>query len=123
MKSMHQQLKEISSSLTVLARQVDRFSRQVERMNRNEFTGITGTQGERKGNGRRSPGAKRATVLDTVYDAVRRSKSGASLNLLRQKTGLESRQLSNALYKLTKKGMVEAKKRGVYIQKSGPEAP
>ena len=37
--------------------------------------------------------------------------------MLKKKTNLEPRQLSNALYKLTKKGTIEAKSRGIYFTK------
>jgi hypothetical protein len=36
---------------------------------------------------------------------------------LKAKTKLDSRQLSNALYKLSKKGMIRTKSRGVYVKK------
>jgi predicted Rossmann fold nucleotide-binding protein DprA/Smf involved in DNA uptake len=36
---------------------------------------------------------------------------------LKTKTQLNARQLSNALYKLSKKGMVEAPSRGLYLKK------
>ena len=56
------------------------------------------------------------TVLDTVIGVIGKSKDGADIASLKSKTGLESRQLSNALYKLTKKGLIKAKSRGVYIK-------
>lgn len=60
---------------------------------------------------------KSQTVLDTVYDVICKSRKGASIDRLREKTDLDARQLSNALYKLTKKGIVEARSRGVYFKK------
>jgi predicted Rossmann fold nucleotide-binding protein DprA/Smf involved in DNA uptake len=63
------------------------------------------------------PGA--ASVLDQVFDAVRRSRNGATIAKLKEKTGLESRQLSNALYKLSKRGKIESPSRGVYVKKKG----
>lgn len=58
-----------------------------------------------------------ATVLDQVYDVVRRSRSGATISKLKEKTGLDARQLSNALYKLSKRGKIESQKRGHYVKK------
>jgi predicted Rossmann fold nucleotide-binding protein DprA/Smf involved in DNA uptake len=55
-------------------------------------------------------------VLDNVFGVVRRSRSGATIAKLKEKTGLDSRQLSNALYKLSKKGKIKAKSRGHYIK-------
>jgi len=63
-----------------------------------------------------SPSAK-ATVLDSVLDVVKRSRKGVDIATLKKKTGLESRQLSNALYKLSKRGMIEAQSRGTYVKK------
>jgi predicted transcriptional regulator of viral defense system len=51
-----------------------------------------------------------------VYKTIRRSRNGISIAQLKAKTALDDRQLSNALYKLTKKGMIEAKSRGVYVK-------
>ena len=51
-----------------------------------------------------------------VFDVIRRSRNGATIANLKSKTQLESRQLSNALYKLSKKGKIKSKSRGVYIK-------
>jgi predicted Rossmann fold nucleotide-binding protein DprA/Smf involved in DNA uptake len=56
------------------------------------------------------------TVLDSVLAVISKSKDGADIASLKSQTGLESRQLSNALYKLTKKGLIKSKSRGVYIK-------
>jgi hypothetical protein len=61
--------------------------------------------------------AKGITVLDSVYGVIKRSKKGATIATLKTKTGLDSRQLSNALYKLSKKRLVYAKSRGLYVKK------
>lgn len=72
---------------------------------------------------RRAPGAAdrnpAASVLDQVFDAVVRSRNGATIAKLKAKTGLESRQLSNALYKLSKRGKIASPARGVYVKKKG----
>ena len=60
--------------------------------------------------------AKGATVLDTVFSVIKRSRSGVAISTLKEKTKLDPRQLSNALYKLSKKGVVKTKSRGVYIK-------
>jgi predicted Rossmann fold nucleotide-binding protein DprA/Smf involved in DNA uptake len=61
--------------------------------------------------------AKKPTVLDAVYEIVRRARSGATIAVLKEKTGLNPRQLSNALYKLSTRGKIAAKSRGVYVKK------
>jgi predicted Rossmann fold nucleotide-binding protein DprA/Smf involved in DNA uptake len=60
--------------------------------------------------------ASKETVLDSVLSVIGKSKDGADIASLKSQTGLESRQLSNALYKLTKKGSIKSKSRGVYVK-------
>lgn len=60
---------------------------------------------------------KQQTVLQQVYEVICKSRKGASIDKLKEKTLLDPRQLSNALYKLTKKGAVEARSRGIYFKK------
>jgi type II restriction/modification system DNA methylase subunit YeeA len=60
--------------------------------------------------------AGKNTVLENVLDVIAKSKSGATIANLKSKTNLESRQLSNALYKLSKKGMIKTVSRGVYVK-------
>ncbi len=61
--------------------------------------------------------SKQATVLGNVLGVINRSKKGATIATITAKTGLGSKQLSNALYKLSKKGVIVAKQRGVYLKK------
>jgi hypothetical protein len=56
------------------------------------------------------------TVLENVLDVIGKSRSGANIADLKAKTNLESRQLSNALYKLSKKGQIKTVSRGVYVK-------
>ena len=60
--------------------------------------------------------SKKASVLETVYGVVSRSKKGVTMAVLKTKTGFNPRQLSNALYKLTKKGDIKSAARGVYVK-------
>jgi len=57
----------------------------------------------------------RVGVLETIFSLISNHKNGLDLQSLKEKTGFEARQLSNALYKLTKRGRVEAIERGKYI--------
>ncbi len=66
----------------------------------------------------KKPAPKKAsgkpTVLDSVLNVVNRSKKGVTIANIKKKTNLETRQLSNALYKLTKKGLIKTESRGIY---------
>jgi predicted Rossmann fold nucleotide-binding protein DprA/Smf involved in DNA uptake len=61
--------------------------------------------------------AEQGTVLSSVLSTVKRSKNGVAIAKIKEKTGLTPRQLSNALYKLSKSGKIASKERGVYIAK------
>jgi hypothetical protein len=60
---------------------------------------------------------EKATVLDTVFGAIKKARKGITVAALKEKTKLNPRQLSNALYKLSNKGMIAAKSRGLYVKK------
>jgi len=61
--------------------------------------------------------AKAPTLLDSVYDVVKRSRNGVAIATLKAKTNLNPRQISNALHKLSNYGKIKAKSRGLYIKK------
>jgi predicted Rossmann fold nucleotide-binding protein DprA/Smf involved in DNA uptake len=56
-------------------------------------------------------------MLDSVFNAIKRTKKGFTVAQLKEKTDLNAKQLSNALYKLSKKGKIMAKSRGLYVKK------
>lgn len=113
MKKLQSELKAISKSLAALTQKVEKLAQQA-----------TQTQPAKKAApAPKAAGKKKAaaaggkTVLDSVYDVIKRTKKGVTVAQLKQKTNLDARQLSNALYKLTKKGQVYAKSRGLYLKK------
>lgn len=127
MKKIQNQLKTVSKSLAVLAQKVEKLSEQI-----NTAAPAAKAAAPRKAPAKkaaaaapRKASAKKAaaaatgakTVLDTVYDVIKRAKKGVTVAQLKQKTNLDARQLSNALYKLTKKGQVFAPSRGLYLKK------
>jgi hypothetical protein len=61
--------------------------------------------------------ASAQTMLDSIYGMISRSRNGISVANIKKKTDYEARQVSNALYKLTKKGKIETVSRGVYVKK------
>ena len=119
MKRIKTQLNTISKSLTSLSKQLDRISKQVDKLqSKKKAAPARRKKAVRKTTARRKTSAAQGkTVLDTVYGVIRRSPNGVTIATLKKKTGLDSRQLSNALYKLSKKRMVRAKSRGHYIKK------
>jgi hypothetical protein len=125
MKRIQTQLKTISKSLVSLSKQVERITKQVDKLQPAKKAPAKRKKAVRKAAVRRKAAparrkaapAKGKTVLDTVYGVIKRSRNGATIATLKTKTGLDSRQLSNALYKLSKKRMVHAKSRGLYVKK------
>ena len=118
MKNLQSQLKTVSKSLAALSKQVEKLSNQVEKPK-----AVKKTAAAKKPAAVKKVAAKKATpaggktVLDTVLDVIKRSKKGVTVAQLKTKTQLDARQLSNALYKLSKKGMVQAPSRGLYVKK------
>jgi ribosomal protein S25 len=111
MRNLQSQLKSVAKSLASLSKQVEKLSSQVQMAGAVKKTTAKKTAGKRAAPG----GAK--TVLDTVYDVIKKSRKGVTVAQLKTKTQLNARQLSNALYKLSKKGMVQAPSRGLYLKK------
>ncbi len=132
MKKMKDQLKSISKSLVSLSKQVDRLTKQVDTLQATKSVVAKKAAPKkavktkaapkprpaaRKKVATRAAAGQSTTVLDTVFNVIKRNRNGVSIAALKAKTKLDSRQLSNALYKLSKKGQVRAKSRGVYVKK------
>lgn len=132
MKKVETQLKTISKNLVNMAKQVDKITAEVEKLKAAKAPAKKAAPKKaaakkapakkaaaKKAPAKKAPAAKAdaaGTVLDRVLDVIKRSRNGATIAALKSKTELESRQLSNALYKLSKKGKIKAKSRGVYIK-------
>ena len=110
MKKVKAQLKVLSKNLVSLSKQVDKISKQVD-----QLQPATKTTVKRKTTAKRKPAAKRTraaapkrvvkrtkpatatraargtTVLDSVFNAIKRSKRGVSIAQLKAKTGLDPR--------------------------------
>ncbi len=113
MKKLEIQLKTVSKSLAALSKQVEKLSQQAARV---PPAKKTAPAKKKSGAGKAAPAGGK-TVLDAVFDVIKRTKKGVTVAQLKQKTNLDARQLSNALYKLSKKGQVYAKSRGLYVKK------
>ena len=117
MNNLKSQLKTVSKSLAALSKQVEKLSNQVEKPKAVKKTVAKKPAAAKKAAAKKAAPAGGKTVLDTVLDVIKRSKKGVSVAQLKTKTQLDARQLSNALYKLSKKGMVQAPSRGLYVKK------
>ena len=115
MKKLQEQLAWISQTLSGLSKHVGQIGKQVTKLTATARGTARGVADKKAASGRAAR-VRRDTVLDAVFETIKRSRSGVSIAELKKKTDLGDRQLSNALYKLTKKGVVHAKSRGVYVK-------
>ena len=122
MKKIKAQLKTLSKSLATLSKQVEKITNQVDKLQAPKKAApvkkkVAKKKVAKKIAAKKAAPAKQITMLDAVFDAIKRTKKGVTVSQLREKTKLDSRQLSNALYKLTKKGTIQTKSRGLYVKK------
>ena len=132
MKKIKAQLKTLSKSLATISKQVEKITDQVDKLQAPKKAApakkavakkkaakkkVARKKVVKKAAAKKAAPAKQVTMLDTVFDVIKRTKKGVTVTQLREKTKLDSRQLSNALYKLTKKGVIQTKARGLYVKK------
>jgi predicted Rossmann fold nucleotide-binding protein DprA/Smf involved in DNA uptake len=124
MKKVQSQLSTVAKTLASLAEKVEKLSAQIAAPAPKKATKAAPKKKKapakkaavKKAPAKKAPAAAKDTVLDSVLDVIKKSRTGATIANLKAKTNLESRQLSNALYKLSKKGKIKSKARGVYIK-------
>ena len=127
MKKIKAQLKTLSKSLATISKQVEKITDQVDKFQAPKKAApakktvakkkIEKKKVVKKAAAKKPAPAKQVTMLDAVFDVIKRTQKGVTVAQLREKTKLDSRQLSNALYKLTKKGAIQTKSRGLYVKK------
>jgi len=122
MKKIKAQLKTLSKSLATLSKQVEKITDQVDKLQAPQKAvpakkTVAKKKVVKKAAPKKAAPSKQETMLDAVFDTIKRTKKGVTVAQLREKTKLDSRQLSNALYKLTKKGIIQTKSRGLYVKK------
>ena len=69
----------------------------------------TGAAAQRRKN------AKAGTASETVYQIIKRSRSGVGFAEIRTKTGYNEKKVRNAIYRLHSLGRITRKSRGVYV--------
>lgn len=58
---------------------------------------------------------KNRSASDIVIDVISEFGNGANFSDIQSKTQFEDKKLRNIIYRLTKQGKIERKKRGVYL--------
>lgn len=125
MQKLKEQLKIVSKSLATLSKQVDKITKQVDKLQppkavpakKAEAPAKKAAASAKKTVAKKNAPAGKVAVLDSVFDAIKKAGKGINIAALKEKTGLNPRQLSNALYKLSKRDMIVAKSRGLYFKK------
>ncbi len=126
MKKVQSQLKSIAKSLSALSKQIDSVSKQLGNAQPAKKASPKKKAPKKvaakkvvakKAVAKKAAPAKKKNVLDTVLGVIKRSRKGVGIAALKEKTSLDSRQLSNALYKLAKRGVIASESRGIYIKK------
>ncbi|MEJ2656007.1 MAG: hypothetical protein P8012_02275 [Desulfobacterales bacterium] len=118
MKKISAQLKTLSKSLDSLSKKVEKIIQEVDKFQAPKKAAPKKRAVAKKTAAKKKAApAKQVTMLDTVFDIIKRTKKGVTVAQLKEKTQMNSRQLSNALYKLTKKGKIQTKSRGLYVKK------
>jgi hypothetical protein len=144
MKRLQDHLKTISKALSALSKKIDQATTRIEKLQAAKPKSAKKAAPKKKAPAKKTvakrkaaaekPAAKkktpfkkaaakkkapvkRSTALDSVLNVVNKSKKGITIAALKEKTGYNPKQLSNALYKLSKKDMITKKSRGVYLKK------
>ena len=118
MKKLNAQLKSISRSLSTLSRQVDKALKEVDKVKPAKAAPVRKKKvAAKKTVAKKKAPVRKITVIDTVFNAIKRTQKGITIAKLKEKTKLNPRQISNALYKLSNKGVIAAEARGLYIKK------
>ena len=128
-QQLKKQLATASKSLVNLSKQLEKISIHVDKLQAAEKVAKKKPAVKKKAAAKKKPAvrkkagvkkpaaAKGETVLGSVFDSIKRSKKGVAIEKIKEKTGYDGRQLSNALYKLTKQGKIKTVSRGVYLKK------
>jgi len=125
MQEIKERLKTVVKALTSLTDQVEKIAKYIETLDQTKTKVKNAAKPSKKAGPKKAKPKKAmpkkpatnnqtATVIDNVFDVIRRTRNGATLAKIREKTNLESRQISNALYKLSKKEKIKSKGRGIY---------
>ena len=132
MKDAQKKLLAISRTLTSLVKQVEKMAADLEK-EKGKAAPVKKAKAavkkakaapKKKAAKKKAPTAAKAkpaaggdTMLDNIYGMISRSRNGITVERIKKRAGLQPRQVSNALYKLTKKGQIETLSRGVYVKK------
>lgn len=115
MKRIKNQLIIISKSLATLSKKVEKITAQVDKLQAPKKAVPAKKKVAKKTAAKKAAPAKQVTMLDTVFDVIKRTRKGVTVKQLREKTKLDSKQISGALRKLKKAGKIKrTASKGIY---------
>ncbi len=122
MKKVKDQLKTIAKSLLSLSKKVEKITKQVDALGPAKPAPAVKKAAAKKTVAKKTVAKKAAlpkqlTVLDAVFNSIKIARKGVTIAQLKEKLDINAKQLSNVLYKLSKKGKIKTKSRGLYFKK------
>lgn len=93
---------------------IDRLIERIERLEKL----ITLTAMQQQDRGKTHKGTKFKTTLsatEEVFEVVKSSKEGATINDIQARTGFDEKKVRNAIFRLNKLNRIKRKKRGLYV--------
>jgi hypothetical protein len=113
MKAMKKDLQSVIKGLKSLIKRTERIERNLDKLPiskaRRGRPPATITR-ERK------PGTRAGgTAMEAVYTMIVKSKRGATTTRIREKTGLDNKQIWNAINRLKTQRKIKSARRGVYV--------
>ena len=116
MQKLQNQLKSISTSLVKISKQLEEIAKQADKLQPSKTEKKDAGKTPIKKKDAKQINSKPQTVMDQVFEIIKRSRKGVNLLKLREKTKLSPKQLSNTLYKLSKKEKIKSIDRGHYVK-------
>lgn len=111
-------MKNITKDLTAIASQLNTLAKKVEKMAGlfapSPKASAPVKQKKRVAKKKAAPKSKPQTPTDQVLTIMKRFKKGITVGLLREKSGLSEKQISNIVHRACKKGRIKRIERGVY---------
>ena len=116
MKKVQNTLISISDALQKLSKQFRAASKELDKLKKAPKKKAKAAA-PKKTVKKKSKTEQASSVIDAVFTAIKKTRKGITISEIKDKTKLASRQISNAVYKLSKRGQIKTTKRGVYVKK------
>jgi hypothetical protein len=114
MEDLKMSLRKVARELTKVAKEVEKLAGKLEAQTKSS------TAPKKKAAGKlpikQTVSVKQPTAADTVFRIIARSKKGANIAAIMQKTGYDNKKIHNLVYKLKKLSKIKSEAKGVYVK-------